>query len=272
METSDFVVEEMKFQYTYGYLKNKVKIEIIFSTIAVIISMFLLRTKVLFYPFAFIGFDILGSIIFNIVSFSWSCFHWKRLSAETKLKEAKEHNENLYNWYPNSELMRDLRNNARYFLNDYISNLEHEIETIKEETIDTDNKEIAIYMNEINSFKKKLTVIRTEDNKEFLQELVSNMKQIVELVKERPSNSVFSNKIFNLYLPEIIALMESFPKDKEQQNKHKENLIEVINELNILVENTLKTIHNFNQRDADITFEVLMKEIKKAGEELDGGI
>ena len=45
--------------------------------------------------------------------------------------------------------------------------------------------------------------------------------------------------------------------------------MEVLQEIDVLAENTKKTIINYNQRNIEISFDVLKREIKKAGEELD---
>ena len=264
---------KMNLRYTPFYVFKGGKIETLFSFLSALIAVLICKSNFLWYAIAFIGFDILGILILTFANICYT-MKWEVNTIDAKIEKTKSFIKILDDTYY-SNLSEKVYSKSRVALNQLrtmLSELQAEKTEIEEETKEKDlksNQEIAIYLEELTTFKKKLSVIRTEENKEFLKELTTKLKELINLVSEKPATSVFTNKIFNLYLPELVALMSSIPKDEENRKEFDDNITEVLSEIDNLVDNTKKTILNFNQRNVEISFDVLKKEIKKAGEELE---
>jgi hypothetical protein len=194
------------------------------------------------------------------------------MSLQSKKEYLETQKNELNNWYSSSNTIDELRKEAIYKISDLINEINELLEKEKQAIEDnpkTENIEVAAYISTLNEYKKKINIIRTDENKDFLKSLNTKLKEIINLVIEKPSTSTFSNKLFNLYIPEIIVLLNNFPKSEDEKIEYSENIMEVLQEIDVLAENTKKTIINYNQRNVEISFDVLKREIKKAGEELD---
>lgn len=260
----------MKLQDHSTYLMNKTKMEILFSIATAIITIIMCKTKILMYPVMFIAFDIISIIATKFASGIYS-FWYKHLSLEDKLEYLEKNYQALDNWYPSSDSLHDLKSEARYHTSEEKNEIKNLIEQNKKEVVSTDknNVELNSCIETYNEFKKKIKVVKTEENSEFLKNLLANLKELLNLLSENSKYSVFTNKVFNLYMPELIILMDNVPNDKEQLVDYNQNMMETLSELDNLAKMTKKAIDNFAQKNIDISFSVLKKEIRKAGEEFD---
>jgi hypothetical protein len=262
------VAPEMKLSYTYDYLQCKLYGDMIYAAICTIITVIILGWSWMYYPLAFIISEFLYVVLYLIISCAWKFIYWERLSTSNKLYFISENHSIISSWYPETNLMSDLKYEARnnlVELKEYYSDL-LKIEEREKDT-ETDNLEIIAFKEELSIFKNHLSLLNNEDSV-FLDSLIDKLNKIIELLVEKPANSIFANKIFNIYLPEIIILLKKIPKDEVQKVDYLKNVMNVLKEIDILSKNTIETIIDFNQKDTEITFDVLMKDIKKAGEDL----
>lgn len=270
MEDTGFIETKMSLKYTKFWVMQYGKIETLYAILSALLTMFVCKTNILWYPFAFILFDIVSLLFIGFIDILYR-LKWNSCSIDSRLKMANDEYEQIDSeYYTNYSSAcytrsREALTNLREVI-DTLKAEKHEQEENKEKELKS-NKEIAVYIEEFNNFKKKLNVIRTEDNKDFIKQINQKLKEIIDLVSEKPATTTFANKIYNLYLPEITVLISSIPKDKENRAEFNNNLTDVLNELDTLLDNTKKTILDFSQRNIDISFEVLKKEIKKANEE-----
>lgn len=261
--------EKIKYEYTYTYLKNKYKIEMLVSAIACISTIVTFKTNFIMYPISFIVFDI-AFMLLNGVSNIILRFLYDRYSLEGKLTFIADQLSNLDNFYPSSNRMMDLKSDARYFLKSEKDFVEKIINEQKEEKIveKEASLETSAYTTALKELKKRFTNIKTEENEIFLKDLGKKLSNIIKLVNQKPETSVFSSKLFDLYIPEIIALIDNIPSEADKKSSYMLKLDEVLKEVDNLADNTKNTISNFQEKSIDIAFEVLLRELKKDSEEL----
>lgn len=264
--------DEMNIDLMAYWVKNKNKTEIIYSILCAGITILYFKTKFLYYPFAFIGFDILTIVCHKISNGIFRIF-WNSKDLYSKQSFLRNQIEELNSWYTNSDKNRELKSDAKYKLSDILEDINNKIK--EEETDATEEKEakenleVAAFNNELKIFKQTTKVLKTAENEEMFKNLYSKLKDIILLIKEKPATSVFANKIFNLYIPEIVVLINNYPQEETLKEEHTNKLIDIINEIDVLATNTKKTIENYNQKNVEISFEVLKREIRKSGEELE---
>ena len=246
MRKGDCDIPKIKFCYTDDYLCSKLMIDLIYHVICALISIFILRWNWLWYPVAFVVSDILENILYSIFSCCWYKYYWKKMSLSDQLEKAKLMLTTLRKLSPNSELMYDLNYEAKHFLSDFIECLEEAVEN-EQKNPESKNIEVDAYIQELENFEKSIEILKTGDNTAFLKSLINKLNKVIDLVAEKPSTTVFANKIFNIYLPETIVLIKNLPREEDQQIDYKENLINVCKEIDSLTDATIKTIFNFNQ-------------------------
>lgn len=261
----------MKFYYTDLYLKAQLYIESIFFVITAIISVFLFKWNVLMYIPAFIVSELLFLTFREFISVVWNLFFWQTLSLEEKREKLSDILYSLGGYYPDTNLMCDISTEVEYILKEYDKKLASLI-IEQEKNLDEYNPELKSFIKINNDLKAKInsnSYLSIDDNFVLLNNLYNNLDKIIELIKEKPAMSTFSNKIFNIYIPEILVLINDIPKGDETVSYVK-NLIKVIEEINKLSNTTIETMIEFNKKSTDISFNVLIKEIQKTEEELHG--
>lgn len=266
-----YMLPKMKMKYCKEFLYSKIYADMAFSAICAIISVFMIKWDVLYYALAFVICEVIRFVLEMFCSFCWNTFYWNKLT--TKQKYLKTHNDyvDLHNWSPETFLMYDYLNDAKKVLSELSEYYDYKSEEEKIQPEEpTGNLEINAFVDENKKFKRIVHILKTEENKIFFVELFKNIDKIIELLLERPANTVFANKLFNIYMPELIALLNNVPKEESQRKQYLENVMEVLIEIDGLVKETIKTIHNFNKRDSEITFDVLVKDIRQSKEELNG--
>ena len=261
----------MKFYYTDLYLKAQLYIESIFFAVATIISVFLFKWNCLMYIPAFIVSEFLFLALRELVSVIWYIFYWNTLSLDDKRTKLSEIIYEIRHFYPETDLMCDITSD----INDILDGYDRQLASLiveKQKMGENFSPELQLFTEMTSEFKEKINKnkhLSTDDNFALLNNLYNDLDKIINLVKEKPALSSFANKIFNIYMPETLVLASQIPGGEETKD-YVDNLVKVIEEISKLAETTADTMIEFNKKSSDISFDVLIKEIQKSEEDLNG--
>lgn len=258
--------KKMKIYYTNWYVKAELYIEVIFMIICSIISMFILKKNYLMYIPLFLLSELLYLSIREVVSFFWELFYWKQLSLENKRSLLLDMKQDLGRHMPETDLMCDVTDDVASLYCDLIAELNGLIEE-RDKVVEETPTEIESFVSVTKEFKNKIKT--NNENFDFINGLYNKLDKIIDLLKKTPDATVFANKLFNIYLPETILLLNKTRREQKEEN-YVEDLNTVLTELDKLADTTIKTVERFNNKSTEISFDVLIREIQRTEEELNG--
>ena len=256
----------MKFKDTYFWFKNGKKLEILLPILIGIPTVLLAESAFLVYLLVAQGY-ILTNFACKKIANTLLNKQYLSMSNEEKIVYIEDAISKFNTYIPKLEsketkkatIVRDLQKELFSLKGNIQGEIIPELSPLEKDL----QESITFFKRRTQELSDALPKDKYGDNMLYCKTLLKKIYFLISLVEDKPETKEYVNKIFELYIPEIINICENIPHKKADIFvSYMKNLNKILCQLNSLVDTLTDKVLNFTDQDIEASFSVLMREMK----------